>query len=194
MGDVRTEPERVAPILVACPPKISDILHEMQKMIELDDFDHRLLELVRADNQQPARLLADKVGLSVSAVLRRLRRLRADRVIVADIAVVHPALTGSAITMHVLVRMKEPGVRSLDAFARRLARHREVAAAWEVTGDDDFVLKVQIGSMAEYDAFTREVLSEDEGVLSFKTLIAIRTIVEDGPSNRPLLVQGAPAF
>ncbi len=160
----------------------------MQKMIDLDSFDRRLLELVRQDNLQPARTLADKVGLSISAVLRRLRRLRAEGVIVSDIAVVNPALTGSAITMHVLVRMKEPGVRVMDAFARRIAACPEVAAAWEVTGDDDFVLKVQIGSMAEYDAFTRDALSDEQGVLSFKTLIAIRAIVEDSPSNRPLQV------
>ncbi len=158
----------------------------MQKMIDLDSFDRRLLELVREDNLQPARELADKVGLSISAVLRRLRRLRAEGVIVADIAVVNPALTGAAITMHVLVRMKEPGVRAMDAFARTIARHPEVTAAWEVTGDDDFVLKIQIGSMAEYDAFAREVLADEQGVQSFKTLIAIRPIVEDGPSSRPL--------
>ncbi|MCK9540669.1 MAG: Lrp/AsnC family transcriptional regulator [Novosphingobium sp.] len=158
----------------------------MQKLSDLDVFDRRLIELVRQNNLAPARELADTVGLSISAVLRRLRRLREDGVIIADIAVVNPALTGSALTMHVLVRMKEPGRRPLDDFSRRLSRHREVTAAWEVTGDDDFVLKVQVGSMEEYDAFTREALSEDAGVLSFKTMIVIRTIIADGPSSRAL--------
>lgn len=159
----------------------------MRKIGDLDQFDLRLLELVRHNNLEPARTLADKVGLSLSAVLRRLRRLREDRVIVADVAVVNPSLTGSAITMHVLVRMKEPGVRVMEGFARRIARHPEVTAAWEVTGDDDFVLKVQVGSMEEYDAFIRDTLSEDHGVLAFKTLIAIRNIVEDNAAARPLL-------
>jgi DNA-binding Lrp family transcriptional regulator len=159
----------------------------MRKIVDLDDFDRRLLELVRRNNLEPARTLAEKVGLSLSAVLRRLRRLRETKVIVADIAVVDPALTGSALIIHVLVRMKQPCRRALDAFARKLARHPEVTGAWEVTGDDDYVLKVQVGSMAEYDGFTRDVLDEDEGVKSFKTLITIRTIVEDDPSSRPLL-------
>lgn len=159
----------------------------MQKMIDLDDFDVRLLELVRRDNIQPARILADKVGLSISAVLRRLRRLREGGAIVADIAVVNPALTGSAIMMHVLVRMKEPGVRAMDAFARKIVRHPEVTAAWEVSGDDDFVIKVQVDSMEEYDAFVRHAFADEEGVLSFKTLITIRPIVEHGLSSRPLL-------
>lgn len=165
----------------------SAIMPTMRKIGDLDDFDLRLIEQVRNNNLEPARSLADKVGLSISAVLRRLRRLREEGVIVADVAVVNPALTGSAITMHVLVRMKEPGVQTMDAFARRIARHPEVTAAWEVTGDDDFVLKVQVGSMEEYDAFIRDTLSEDRGVLAFKTLIAIRPIVEDRISSRPLL-------
>lgn len=158
-------------------------------MADLDRFDLRLIELVRKDNLEPARSLAEKVGLSISAVLRRLRRLREEGVIIADVAVVNPALTGSAITMHVLVRMKEPGVRTMDGFARQIARHPEVTAASEVTGDDDFVLKVQVGSMEEYDVFIREALSEDHGVQAFKTLIAIRPIVEDGVSSRPLLLR-----
>lgn len=161
----------------------------MQKMAKLDDFDRRLLELVRHNNLEPARILADKVGLSLSAVLRRLRRLRAEKVIVADIALVDPALTGAAITMHVLVRMKQPGVRVMDAFARQIAGEPEVAAAWEVTGDDDFVLKVQVASMAEYDAFTRRTLDDEHGVMAFKTLIVLQTIVADNSSLRPLVAE-----
>jgi DNA-binding Lrp family transcriptional regulator len=159
----------------------------MRKKIDLDDFDRRLIDEVRRDNQQPARILADTVGLSVSAVLRRLRRLRAEHVIIADHAIVDPALTGSALTMHVLVKMRQAGASSMDAFSRTLPTHPEVTAAWDVTGDDDYILKVQVASMADYDRFTRRALGEDRGVHAFKTLITIRTIVEDDASRRPLL-------
>jgi len=159
----------------------------MPKIADLDDFDRRLLALVRRNNLEPARSLADKVGLSISAVLRRLRRMRDEQVIVGDIAVVNPRLTGSALTMHVLVRMKEAGRRSLDEFARAISHHREVTGAWEVTGEDDYILKVQVGSMEEYDAFTRRSLADENGVMAFKTFITIRGIVDDDLSGRPLL-------
>ena len=136
----------------------------MRKLIDLDAFDRRLLELVRHDNLQPARLLADKVGLSVSAVLRRLRRLREEKIIVADMAV----------------------PQTMDAFAREIPKHPEVTGAWDITGDDDFLLKVQVGSMEEYDRFTRRALGEDKGVHSFKTLITIRHIIENDVARRPL--------
>ena len=177
----------MAPNLGGIVTKLGVIVPDMRKRTELDEFDRRLIEEVRRDNLQPARVLADKVGLSVSAVLRRLRRLRAERVIVADRAVIDPALTGSALTMHVLIKMKQAGASTMDAFARAIAQHREVTAAWDVTGDDDFVLKVQVASMQEYDRFTRRALGEDQGVYAFKTLITIRTIVEDDGWRRPLL-------
>ena len=155
-------------------------------MTDLDEFDRRLLALVRQDNLVPARILAEKVGLSLSAVLRRLRRLRDEKIIVADIAIVDPALTGSALTMHVLVQMQQAGPQNMDAFARQIARHPEVTGAWDVTGDDDFLLKIQVGSMEEYDAFARRALGEDKGVHSFKTLITIRNIIENDIARRPL--------
>lgn len=158
----------------------------MRKIPDLDRFDRRLLALVREDNLQPARILADKVGLSLSAVLRRLRRLREEKVIVADIAVVDPALTGSALTMHVLVQMQQAGPQTMDNFAREIAHHPEITGAWDVTGDDDFLLKVQVGTMEAYDRFTRRALGEDKGVHSFTTMIAIRNIIENDIARRPL--------
>lgn len=160
----------------------------MRKNVILDSFDRRLLDLVRHNNLQPARLLADKVGLSVSAVLRRLRRLREEKVIVADIALVDPALTGSALTMHVLVKMRSASPRAMDAFARAIVTCPEVAAAWDVTGDEDVLLKIQVASMEDYDRFTRRVLDEDSNVHSFKTLITIRSIIENELSRRPLTI------
>lgn len=178
---------RLAPKFIGLPTNFRAISSTMPKMIDLDRFDRRLLELVREDNLQPARVLAEKVGLSLSAVLRRLRRMREGKVIVADIAVVNPQLTGSALTMHVLVQMQQAGPQAMDSFARAIARHPEVTGAWDVTGDVDFLLRVQVATMEEYDAFTRRALGEDKGVHSFTTLITIRNIIENDVARRPLL-------
>ena len=58
--------------------------------MELDDFDRRLLNLVQSDAGQTAERLAENVGLSPSAVQRRLRRLRETGVIVRESAIVEP--------------------------------------------------------------------------------------------------------
>jgi len=158
------------------------------KSANLDSFDRKLLERVRRNNLEPARSLAEKVGLSESSVLRRLRRMRSEGIIVGDVALVDPALTGAAITMHVLVQLDNVGHLRTDAFARNIARREEVVAAWNVTGDDDFLLIVQVPTMEAYDAFSREELGEQVHVRTFKTLISIRTVVDNTLSRRPLRV------
>ena len=62
----------------------------MTEFVAIDDFDRKLLARVRRNNLEPARVTAEAVGLSESAVLRRLRRLRAEGVIVRDVAVIDP--------------------------------------------------------------------------------------------------------
>ncbi len=177
---------RLTPKLIVHVTNFRAIRQLMRKTVDIDHFDRRLLELVRQNNLTPARVLADKVGLSLSAVLRRLRRLRETKVIVADVAVVNPALTGSALTIHVLVKMQQAGPQTMDNFAREIIRYPEITAAWDVTGDDDFLLKVQVATMEEYDGFIRRALGEDKGVHSFKTLITIRHIIENEVARRPL--------
>jgi len=158
----------------------------MQETVTLDDFDRRLLDLVRRDNLQPARVLADKVGLSESAVSRRLRRLRDEKVIVADVAVIDEARLERALSMHVLVEMEREGTAVLDALIDSLTARPEVRAAWYVTGETDFVLYVVVPTMEAYEVFTREVLNDDARVRAFKTLISIREVLPFDPARRGL--------
>lgn len=152
----------------------------MRNSIDLDDLDRRLIERVRRDNQTPARILAESLGLSISAVLRRLRRLREEKVIIADVAVIDPALTGAALTMHVTVRLKTFSRQEADAFGHCVAQRPEVADGWEVIGEDHFMLKVQVATMQDYEVFCRETLDGDEGVESYRTAVSVRSILVDG--------------
>ncbi|TGD99505.1 Lrp/AsnC family transcriptional regulator [Methylobacterium nonmethylotrophicum] len=149
----------------------------MPETAKLDAFDRALLDAVQTDNQTPARVLAERVGLSESAVLRRLRRLRGEGVIVADVAVVNPAVLGTPLTVHVLVSLERETSDLLDAFMRRLRRRPEVKAAWYVTGDTDFVLQLRLSGMDAYEAFARDVFHDDPNVRGFRTIVAMRQIV-----------------
>lgn len=158
----------------------------MTKTAALDRFDHALLALVQQDNQTPARILAEQVGLSESAVLRRLRRLRREGVIIADRALVRPAMLGLPLTLHVLVSLEREGAAELDAFIRKARSRAEVRQAWYVTGEADFVLLLQLPDMEAYDRFAREVFHDDPNVRAFRTIVAMREIV--GPADaRPLM-------
>lgn len=146
------------------------------KSVTIDQFDRAILARVQVDNQMSARLLAEQVGLSESAVLRRLRHLRRSKVIVADVSIVHPAVLGTPLTIHVLVSLEREGTAALDAFEAKLRGRCEVGGAWYVTGEADFVLLLHVISMEAYERFTREVFHDDPNVRTFRTIVTIREV------------------
>ncbi len=160
----------------------------MTESADLDAFDHRILAVVRRNNLEPARTVAGRVGLSESAVLRRLRRLRAIGIIVADVAVIDPARLKPAITIHVLVELHQSNLRAEQAFALKMQRQPEVVAAWNVTGRTDFLLIVAVASIEEYQRFSDEVLAADEDVRMFETLVSLREIVRFDPLRADRLI------
>ena len=158
----------------------------MTGFVALDTFDHRLIERVRRNNLEPARVTAEAVGLSESAVLRRLRRLRAEGVIVADVAVIDPARVEPRIVLHVQVEMNTQERRTAEAFKRALNASPEVQAAWDVTGETDYLLTVAVPSMEDYEAFCLRELTTEAGVRSFQSMIVIREVVGFDPARRTL--------
>jgi Lrp/AsnC family transcriptional regulator, leucine-responsive regulatory protein len=147
---------------------------QMKAKSAVDEFDRALLDLVQRNNLTPARDLARRVGLSESAVLRRLRRLRRDKVIAADVAIVDPAAIGLPLTIIVLVSLERESAAALDAFARRLKARPEVRQGWYVTGEADWVITLRVASMAAYEQFTREMFLNDANVKAFRTFVAMR--------------------
>ena len=153
----------------------------MKKTVDLDAFDRRIIAIVARNTLTPARAIATEVGLSESSVLRRLRQLRARGVIVADVALINPAVLGPSITIHVLVTLNHAGLRQEQAFAAKLEARSEVIAAWNVTGRTDFLLTVAVPSIAAYQRFADAVLGADENIRNFETLVSLREIVAPNP-------------
>ena len=157
--------------------------HEMTNFVTLDDFDHRLLARVRRNNLEPARVTAEAVGLSESAVLRRLRRLRAEGVIAADVAVIDPARVEPRIVLHVQVEMNTQDRKVMEAFQHAMRASPEVQGAWDVTGETDYLLTVAVRSMQDYEAFGIRELIPEKGVRGFKSMIVIREVVGFDPAR-----------
>ena len=115
----------------------------------LDSLDRKLLDAVQLDNAQTAEALAARVGLSPSACLRRLRRLREVKVIEADVALISPERVGRPLTMVVQVTLERERPDLIDAFKRTMRAAPEVMQCYYVTGETDFVLIVTARTPSE---------------------------------------------
>jgi Lrp/AsnC family leucine-responsive transcriptional regulator len=139
----------------------------------LDTFDAKLLNLVQTDNRRSAEALSEAVGLSPSACLRRLKRLREEGVIEADIAVVAPEAVGWQLTMVVEVTLERERPELMDEFKRSMRATPEVMLCLYVTGETDFILIVTAKTMRDYEDFTRRFFFENANVRRFHTYVVM---------------------
>lgn len=127
--------------------------------------------------QEDARLTSDqlsaRVHLSPSAVQRRLKRLRDERVIEAEVAIVQPLAVGRPISALVQVMLEHERSDTIDAIKRALRDEPSVMNAYHVTGESDFVLLVTAPSMEAYEDFTRRFIYALPGVRTFKTMVVM---------------------
>ncbi|HEX9392747.1 MAG TPA: Lrp/AsnC family transcriptional regulator [Usitatibacteraceae bacterium] len=139
----------------------------------LDAFDRKILERYQHDTRVPAETIGLAVGLSTTAVQRRLKRLRETGIIAAEIAVLSPAPLDLPVTCVVGVDLEREGAADIDHFKSRMTACPEVQQCFYVTGATDFILVVLTKSLEDYEGFTRRMLLDDANVRSFTTHVVL---------------------
>lgn len=143
---------------------------------DLDRIDRKLLQLVQENARLPAEKIGAAIGLSPSAVQRRLARLRDSGVITAEIAVLDAKAAGFPLTMIVDIEVERERPELLAAFKRWIAREGAIQEAWYVTGDSDFVLVVAARDVEDYDALMQRLVSENPNIRRFRTRVTLGTL------------------
>jgi Lrp/AsnC family transcriptional regulator, leucine-responsive regulatory protein len=145
-------------------------------MIEIDEFDERILQIVGRNNRTPSEKIAEQVGLSPSAVQRRLQRLRKEGIIQADVSIVSPALKGQTISAVIGVILEQEQTAVLNEFKHNILAAPEVIQCYFVTGEVDFILIVAVKDMAEFERFALRFLTENPYVKRYVTNIVINEV------------------
>lgn len=141
--------------------------------MEPDEFDRKLLRLLQHNNRMTADELAEHVGLSSSAVQRRLKRLRDEKIIEADIAIISPTVVGLGVTCVVDIILERGNSQALDKFKTAMQGCAEVMQCYFVTGTYDFVMIVNTTDMREYESFTKKYLMDNPNVKHFYTHVVM---------------------
>lgn len=139
----------------------------------LDAFDRKLLALVQRDADRTADALADEVGLSSSAVLRRLKRLRDDGVIVATSAVVDPLKAGKPNFFLAALEIERERPELIARLRQWLAAEEGIQQVYYVTGTADFMLVVVAPDVGAYDALMSRLMADNPNVRRFTTNVVL---------------------
>lgn len=146
-------------------------------MTPLDTLDHRILAELQSQGRISNQDLSDRIGLSPSPCLRRLRRLEEEGVIRRYVALVDPEAVGLGVTAFVRVRLDQQDDRHLAVFEAAVADFPEVMECYLMTGEADYQLRVLVGSLGEFEDFLRHRLTRIAGVAQVTSSFALRPVV-----------------
>ena len=142
-------------------------------MNALDKLDRQILRILQADGRATYDVIGAKIGLSPSAVLRRVKRLEASGVIDGYVALVRPESVGWVLTAYLNVRLEkhiESHKRNpMDLFRASVQTWPEVVECAALTGEMDYLLRVVVEDMAHYSCFIMDTLLKHPSVQDCKT-------------------------
>ncbi|MFC5579899.1 Lrp/AsnC family transcriptional regulator [Rhodanobacter terrae] len=144
--------------------------------LELDKFDRGILAILQRDARRSAELIGAAIGLSSSAVQRRIARLRDEAVIAAEVAIVDARIVGRPLTLIVDVEVERERPELLVSLKTWIAAEPAIQEAWYVTGEGDYVLIVSVRDVEGYDALMKKMVAENANVRRFQTRVALGTL------------------
>ncbi|RBP79564.1 Lrp/AsnC family transcriptional regulator [Marinomonas rhizomae] len=144
--------------------------------MELDKIDRNILVILQRNNRIANVELAEEVGLSPPACHKRVKRLRDDNIIVGDVALVNPELSGNKLTLLVSVEMERDRKDVYDAFKHVISKANEVRHCYQITGGYDFMMVVTVPDIQAYESFVDRVLHTEANIRKFQTSVSLRTV------------------
>lgn len=147
-------------------------------MIELDRINNRILHQLLSEGRISNTELAERVGLSASACLRRVQELERSGVIKGYRAVLNRAALGIGFTAYVSVGLSNHSKHSQEAFQDAIIRSEAVVECHNVTGSFEYLLRVETPDLASYKDFHTNVLGALPQVQSITT-----TVVMESPKD-----------
>ena len=144
----------------------------------LDRTDRRILEQLQADGRLSNQELAERVLLSPSPCLRRVRALERSGVIQSYAAVLDPLRVGLELLAYVSVKLEKRGKMPVDQFTRAVQSWPEVITCFSMTGDMDYLMRVQVENLAHYSRFIMDKLLKQPGVIDIKSNFVLERVKE----------------
>ncbi len=153
-------------------------------MTPLDRTDVRILEALQTDGRLTNVDLAQRVGLSETPCLRRVRRLEETGVIGRYAAVLDPRAIGLGVLAFVQLTIERHNDVDTEAFRTAVRAHPEVVACWVTTGTHDFLLQVMAPDMDAFADFVMNRVLRFPGVKDVNSSFVLQTVKP--PSVLPL--------
>ncbi len=128
----------------------------------IDETDRQILRHLQRDATTSLESLAELLSVSVNTCWRRVRRLEDGGILKSRVAICDPDQLDLGQTVFVAIRTRDHSAAWLDAFARTVSNIPEVVEFYRMAGDVDYLLKIVVGSVSDYDRVYKSLIKQIE--------------------------------
>jgi Lrp/AsnC family leucine-responsive transcriptional regulator len=150
------------------------------KNVQLDKIDRVILRELLADARISNQDLSERVGLSPSPCLRRLRRLEDEGVITGYTANLDEERIGLPVAVFMSVKLDRQIDSQLKVFEAEVMKYPEVVDCWLMTGENDYLLRILAPGLREYEHFLTSKLTKIPGIASIQSSVSLRRVKAAG--------------
>ena len=144
--------------------------------MDLDTIDRKILAALQTDGRLSNVELADRVGLSPSPCLRRVRLLERAGVIDRYVALVDQGSVGLPVSAFISIKLEHQQEEDLDRFETEVSAYPEVLECYLMTGTQDYLLRVVVADLAAYERFLKTKLTRVKNVASIESSFALKQV------------------
>lgn len=158
--------------------RIKSFMRHKFRNLTLDKIDHAILQNLQQDGRMSNADLSDRVGLSQSACLRRVKSLEEEGVISHYVAMVDQSAADLPDNVFVQVTVEKQTKEKLAAFERKVRDCPQIMECYLMSGDADYLLRVVVSDASDYERLHMDVLTDLPGVSQIKSNFSLRTVTK----------------
>jgi len=144
--------------------------------VKFDEIDKKILNILQENGRITNADLASKVGLSPPPMLERVKKLEKNGVITKYVALLDPKKINKSTIIFVSLTLARHRLKSLDQVKEEFANFPEVLECYSITGEEDYLLKVMVKSVEEYEDFMLHKLAKIPAISRIKSFVVLSTL------------------
>ncbi len=144
--------------------------------MKLDDIDKKILDILQDNGRITNADLASKIGLSPPPMLERVKKLERNGVIRKYVALVDPHKVDKSIIVFVSITLARHRIKSIDQVREEFRNCPEILECYSITGEEDYLLKVAVKDMADYENFMLHRLAKIPAISRIKSFVVLSTV------------------
>lgn len=142
-------------------------------MKPLDSIDHKILNILQGDSTMAVKEIAEKVGLSFTPTYERIKNLRQNGIIEKYVALVNHEKAGFELMAYCNILLKEQSQDKLHEFEISIGQHHQVLEVVSLSGTYDYMIKVVVRSIKDYNKFMTEIVANIPNVYQYHSNIVL---------------------